>query len=362
MNKIRVMIVEDSLVVRTYLEHIIHQDTRLTVAASVASAEDALTVLPQVKPDVISLDIRLPGMNGLEATLRIMAEHPTPIVVLSANVDSDELKISMNALRAGALSVVEKPLGAMGKDYDLIRTRICDQLASMSVVKVVRQRSPRTLELKHNVSINNGINPAVPFRRAHQDFRMMGIVASTGGPNALVHVLSRLPANFPLPILLVQHITSAFLQSFTSWLEGLCPFKVIIAKDGEFPVAGHIYVAPDDHHIILEAGRITIKSSPPVSLQRPSGTVLLESMANVLGSRALGVILTGMGDDGALGIKAIHDAGGYTIAEDESTCVVYGMPGVAVRLGGVTDLLPLDQIASRLNEIVLKAGVRKNVI
>ncbi|RYZ53257.1 MAG: chemotaxis-specific protein-glutamate methyltransferase CheB [Proteobacteria bacterium] len=354
MKKIRVMIVEDSLVIRTYLEHIIGKDARLDLVASFSTAEDALKGIVKAAPDVISLDIRLPGMNGLEATLRIMSEHPTPIVVLAANVDSDELNISMNALRAGALTVLEKPAGVNGKDYEIIAARICDQLVAMSVVKVVRQRTARTLNLNGSKEIihSNVFKMANPPVARSDRFRVMGLVASTGGPNAIVAVLSRLPREFPLPILLVQHITPSFLESFGSWLQGLCPFKVVIVKGGEFPVAGTVYMAPVDHHIILESGRISIHQGPLVSMQRPAGTVLFQSMAKTLGPRALAVLLTGMGEDGATGMKEIYDAGGYTIAEDESTCVVYGMPAAAVRLGGVSELLPLDIIAERLQQIV----------
>jgi len=354
MKKIRVMIVEDSLVIRTYLEHIIGSDTRLEVAASVSSAEEALRNLNSIAPDVISLDIRLPVMNGIDATLRIMAERPTPIVVFAANVDSDKLNISMNALRAGALTVLEKPSGVTGKDYDRIATHICDQLVAMSDVKVVRQRTSRTIS--DPVRDTNRNDPSklmkTPISRADR-FRVLGLVASTGGPNALVTVLSKLPADFPLPILLVQHITPSFLESFASWLEGLCPFKVLIVKGGELPMAGTVYMAPVDHHIEIQAGRISINKAPLESMQRPSGTLLFRSMARTLGPRCLGVLLTGMGDDGATGLKEIHDAGGHTIAEDESTCVVYGMPAAAVRLGGVSESLPVDSIGDRLAQVVV---------
>ncbi len=362
MKKIRVMIVEDSLVIRTYLEHIINNDVRLTVAASVSSAEDALRKLNSVAPDVISLDIRLPLMNGIDATLRIMAERPTPIVVFAANVDSDQLNISLNALRAGALTVLEKPSGAMGKDYEKIASHICDQLVAMSDVKVVRQRGVRTIGDK---APDPGKSDPFKFMKQPiaqaERFRLLGLVASTGGPNALVNVLSKLPANFPMPILLVQHITPSFLESFATWLEGLCPFKVMIAKGGELPLAGTIYMAPVDHHIEIQAGRVTIHQGPLESMQRPSGTLLFRSMARTLGHRSLAVLLTGMGDDGATGLKEIFDAGGHTIAEDESTCVVYGMPAAAVHLGGVSESLPVDVIGERLSQVVAKQLGESNV-
>ncbi|MBI2504351.1 MAG: chemotaxis-specific protein-glutamate methyltransferase CheB [Candidatus Latescibacteria bacterium] len=350
MRRIRVLIVEDSAVVREFLQYLIGQDPRLEVAAAVGSAEEALRILDQTAPDVISMDIRLPGMNGFEATRRIMAQRPTPIVVVSSSVESEDLKISMNALRAGALTIIEKPVGTAHADYEVLAERICTQLAIMSQVKVIRQRpgreavtaSPTLLPLK---------GPAGPFWA-------MGVVASTGGPNALAELLNGLQAGFPLPILLVQHITASFLEGFAVWLNHACPQEVVIAKEGEVPAPGKVYLAPPDRHLKLENRCLRVDGSPPVCAQRPSGTVLFQSMAHSLGAQALGVLLTGMGEDGAEGLLEIRQAGGHTIAEDESTAVVYGMPGAAARLGAVSESLPLPAIAPRILELALIAQER----
>ena len=353
MSKIRVMIVEDSLVVREFLRYIIGRDPRLVVAAAVASAEEALRILHEVSPDVISMDIRLPGMNGFEATQRIMAEKPTPIVVVSASVEAEDLKVSMNALRAGALAVVEKPVGTNHASYEALASRLCTQLAIMSRVRVIRQR------YRPEITVG-GVKPPRPNRerpsRQPVSPTMMGIVASTGGPDALVKVLSKLPREFPLPVLLVQHITASFLRGFVSWLDDQCTMAVSVAGEGEVPASGKVYVAPEDCHLLVDRGRLRLETSAPVCAQRPSGSVLFRSMARDQGSRALAVLLTGMGEDGAEGMKEIHAAGGYTIAEDESTAVVYGMPAAAVRLGAVSESLPLQAIAPRLLELVAPAG------
>lgn len=350
MSKVRVMLVEDSFVIRECLKHIIGEDPRLEVAFVAGSAEEALANLTAVAPDVISLDIRLPGINGLEATLRIMAERPTPIVVIASDVKADDLNVSMNALRAGALAVLEKPVGTSHKDFAAIAKRICDQLYAMSSVKVVKQRFARQLDF----SSPSGTAPARPTNVTTlkpapriwqpEQFLMLGLVASTGGPNALLQVLQALPADFPLPITLVQHITASFLGSFATWLQDLTPFKVVIAKGDEVPKPGHIYMAPEDRHIEARPGGIRVTHAPLVSAQRPSGTILLSSIAQTYGRGAIGVVLTGMGDDGALGLLEMRRAGAYTIGEDESTCVVYGMPAVAARLGGVCDVLPVGAI------------------
>lgn len=354
MNTIRVMIVEDSRVVRELLTHLVERDPRLTVAAAVASGEEALAMLDRVSPDIISMDIRLPGMNGLEATRLIMARKPTPIVVVSASSAADDLDISMNALRAGALSVVEKPAGTRHEDYELLAGRLCSQLTAMSQVRVVRQRIDRGVRFGAAIAAKPAESSAGRplFSAASGPFQMLGIVASTGGPSALARLLGGLPPDFPLPIVMVQHITSGFLDGFVTWLDSLTPLHVQLARAGDVPRPGHVYLAPSDRHLGVDASRFRLDAGEPVSLQRPSGTILFASMARSLGPAALGVLLTGMGDDGADGLLQLRRAGGYTIAEDESTTVVYGMPAAACRLGAVCESLPLPEIAPRLRALI----------
>lgn len=343
---IRVLIVEDSLVVRELLKHIIGADQRFDIVGAVETAEAALQMLDMVEPDVISLDIRLPGMNGLDATLQIMARRPTPIVVVAANVDDDELNIAMNALRAGALAVVEKPVGVTNVAFEAMAARLCTQLLIMSQVKVVRQGINRGL----NFGTAEPVVVASP-RGPANGYSMLGIVSSTGGPQALTQVLGGLDKSFPLPILLVQHITASFLEGFVSWLASVTPFDVRIAKGGETPAPGTVYVPPQERHMVLRGGRLVVFDDPPVHSQKPSGTVLLSSMAKDLGRRAIGVVLTGMGSDGADGMADLSKACAHTIAEDESTCVVFGMPAAAAKLGAVKEMLPLPNIASRLAQL-----------
>jgi two-component system chemotaxis response regulator CheB len=341
MKRIRVLIVEDSKVIQEFLEYIIGQDPRLEVVGAVTTAEEALRILARVSPDVISMDIRLPGMNGFEATRRIMSERPTPIVVVSASVESEDLKITMNALQAGALTVLEKPTGTTSADYEALSQRLCTQLAIMSQVKVVRRRA-------------STVPAPRPERRAtalRGDYRMLGVVSSTGGPAALVHLLGSLGPGFRLPIALVQHITSSFLEGFAAWLEGACPFSVVIVKQRTRLQPGTVYLANRDRHLRVLGGYGEVDGGDPVCAQRPSGTVLFESIADAYGRQAIGVLLTGMGDDGAQGLLRIRDQGGYTIAEHESTAVVYGMPGEAVRLGGACESLPLPEIAPRILDL-----------
>lgn len=351
------MIIEDSGVVRQFLEHLISQDPRLEVAGSAGSAEEALRILDRASPDVISMDIRLPGMNGFEATRRIMADRPTPIVVVSASVESEDLQITMNALKAGALSVVEKPVGCTHEDYESLAERLCTQLAIMSQVKVVRQRMPRHPRPAEAPERTAAACPAMPAGGPGPEwmpgvYRWLGIAASTGGPNALLEILNGLGPRFPLPILLVQHMSAPFLEGFASWLSSMCPFQAAIARDGECPAGGRIHLAPEDRHLRLDAGLLRLGRSEPVCAQRPSATVLFQSMARFDASRSLGVVLTGMGEDGAEGLLELRRAGGYTITEDESTAVVYGMPAAAARLGAACESLPLPEIAPRILQLL----------
>lgn len=343
MKRIRVLIVEDSKVIREFLEYIIGQDPRLEVVGAVYTAEEALRILARVSPDVISMDIRLPGMNGFEATRRIMSERPTPIVVVSASVECEDLKITMNALQAGALAVLEKPVGTTSADYEALSQRLCTQLAIMSQVKVVRRHA----------STRSAPRPERRVTAHRGDYRMLGIVSSTGGPAALVHLLGSLGPGFRLPIALVQHITSSFLEGFAAWLESACPFSVVIVKEPTRLQPGTVYLANRDRHLSISPGYGQVDEGDPVCAQRPSGTVLFESLADAYGRQAIGVLLTGMGDDGAQGLLRLRNQGGHTIAEHESTAVVYGMPGEAVKLGGACESLPLPEIAPRILDLTL---------
>lgn len=351
-RRIRVLIVEDSVVVRILLERIIESDPRLTVAASVESGEEALRVVDDVAPDVISMDIRLPGMNGMETTRAIMARRPTPIVVVSASVEAEDLRISMNALRAGALSVVEKPGGPQSEGFEAIAARICSQLVLMSDVKVIRQRGAVGPAPWHRPS-----DPVVdraacfaPDPRLRR-FDRLGIVASTGGPNALARVFDGLGADFCLPIMLVQHITPSFLEGFASWIADISGRETRVVRDSEPLRPRVVYLGPPDGHLEVRGDRACVAAGEKVSGQRPSGTVLFHSMACSAPRSTIGVLLTGMGEDGAEGLLALRRSGGHTIAEDASTAVVYGMPMVAARIGAAAEQLPLHLIAARLKEL-----------
>ena len=358
-KRVRVMLVEDSLVVRTLLAHIVGRDPRLELALAVESGEQALAAIAGVRPDVISMDIRLPGIDGLETTRRIMAEQPTPIVVVADAVEDASSRISMNALRAGALSVVEKPVATTHAGYEAISAEICTQLRIMAAVPVIRRR-PIGAEWSGRVLQADRVAlpaSAPDLARGRPD--VLAVAASTGGPPALARVIGSLPRDFPLPVLVVQHMGATFMEGFAAWLDSVVDLPVSVAHDGEGMAPGRVYVAPGDRHLELGSGGILrVTGGVPVNGQRPAATVLFRSLARHVGPRGLGVLLTGMGEDGATGLLDMRRAGAGTIAEHESSAVVYGMPAAAVRLGAAGAVLPLDWIADEIVRMVRADGGR----
>jgi two-component system chemotaxis response regulator CheB len=233
--------------------------------------------------------------------------------------------------------------------------RLCTQLAIMSQVRVVRQHMGGRASARAGLNpriIGPAWTPAAGLESRPTAFEILGLVCSTGGPSALLELLGGLGAAFPLPILAVQHMTAGFLEGFASWLSSVCPFVVKVAMEGEVPVSGFLYMAPADRHLCIEAGALTLNGGAPICAQRPSGTILFQSMAHSLGPKALGVVLTGMGEDGAAGLLEIRRAGGYTIAEDPCTALVSGMPQTAVLLGAAREVLRLSAIAPRLLQLI----------
>jgi two-component system chemotaxis response regulator CheB len=279
-------------------------------------------------------------------TRRIMSYRPTPIVVVSG-VGSDEVSLTMQALKAGALSVVEKPLASSHRDYEAMANRLCMQLAIMSEVKVVRQRL-RSFDGEPRERTASGATI----------YRVVGVGTSTGGPGALLELFTGLGAAFSLPILVVQHMTPGFMQGFASWLASVTPMPLTVVEERMHLDPGHIYLAPSNRHLITDGAFAALDDSPPIGSQRPSADMLFSSMARTAGPYGIGVLLTGMGEDGALGLRELRTSGGYTIAEDETSAVVYGMPAAAMRLGGASESLPLTDIAPRIRELT---GARRKV-
>lgn len=355
-RRIRVLVVEDSPVIQQLLSHVIGADPRLEVAGIASSGEQALRMIERSAPDVVSLDIRLPGIDGFEVTSRIMRQNPLPIVVVASDVR--DLDIPMRALQAGALAVVEKPGSMARADYQTVAHHLCTQLVIMSQVKVIRHRitarpaRPATGAAPSDGAADGGLpEAAVAADGRPRRFRAVGLVASTGGPAALARVLKDLPTGFPLPVFVVQHMGAPFMAGFASWLGTVSPLPVRLGEAGLVPRPGTVYVAPGDRHMLVDGGSIRLSNAPLVCGQRPSGEELFRSMARAYGASGIGVLLTGMGEDGARGLVDMHKVGAYTIAEHASTAVIHSMPGTAVRLGGAVEELPLDRVAGRLLQL-----------
>jgi len=338
---IRVLLVDDSLLVLHVLQRLLSRSPEIQVVGTAANGKDALDLLPDLNPDVICTDLHMPLMNGLEFTREVMARYPRPILVVSVSVEADSPNV-FRLLEAGAVDVFPKPHAILDTNFDQIAHELASKIRILAGVRVIR---------RSNGSKNTPV--AVPIAsRPQATPRIVIMGASTGGPQALCDILSHLPAAFLLPVVCVQHIGSSFLSGMVDWLATSCRLTVRKACQGESPLPGMVYFAPGDTHLELDkGGRFLLAKTPPIEGHRPSITVTMQAAARCFGGGAVGVLLTGMGRDGADGMASIAAAGGMTLAQNEASSVVYGMPKEAIALGAVQHILPLEQIAPALMEI-----------
>jgi len=347
---IRVLVVDDSLTVRKRLVDVLGSDRELEVVGEAGDGPEAIELCGRLRPDVMTLDMMLPTMNGLAVTEHVMAFFPTPIVIVSSSTNRGDLFKTYDALAAGAVEVLDKP-GATEPADDWER-RLVALVKLVSRIKVVTH--PRGRLSLHRRSLAPGTRPEAqpaPPPRSQSTYELVAIGTSTGGPNALVDVLRRLPETFPLPILIVIHIGRPFAVGFAEWLAGQSQLRVSIAVDGDpLPRRGRpgVLIAPPDVHLVVRNRVLRLTSDPERHSCRPSVDVLFESIARELGAAAIACVLTGMGRDGAEGLCAIHRAGGMTIAQDETSSVVFGMPREAIALGAARRVLALGEIGRAL--------------
>ncbi len=317
----------------------------IQVVGTARNGAEAIRLTRRLKPDIITMDIHMPEMDGLEATRLIMNEMPRPIVIVSASIAQNERDLTFSALQAGALSVLEKPT-----IYDApeIHYRLANQVKLMAEVKVVRRWS--------NSASTPAPAPQLPPRKKTEgkaNLQIVTIASSTGGPGILAEILRGLPASFSLPILIVQHITPGFGEGLAAWLDGQTSLKVRLARHSDEPHPGEVLIAPDDHHMQINGmGLVALSKTAPFHGLRPAANVLFHSVAQVYGATAVGMILTGMGGDGAEGLLAIRQAGGRTIAQDKETCIVFGMPAVAIEMGAAEQILPVNKMAAALVALI----------
>jgi two-component system chemotaxis response regulator CheB len=361
MNRIRVLVADDSMTVRKRIVEALSALPEFEVVAEAADGREAIEACQRLRPDAVTLDMMMPVMTGLAATEYIMAYCPTPILVVSSSFNRGELFKTYEALAAGALDVLEKP---RGDETDATwEQRLASALRLISRIKVITHPKGRLTQRSHGLP-SPGIMPATatssrtPFGK---DRALVAIGASTGGPGAMVDILRALPKDFSLPVLLVIHLSPLFGDGFAEWLNGVSPFKVEFARHGEplpAPGACRVVLAPPDQHLAVREGRLVLTRDPERHSCRPSVDTLFESVAREIGPGAIAVLLTGMGRDGAAGLLTIRQAGGATLAQDEGSSVVFGMPREAIRLGAAEQVVRLDQIAPTLAVLAARHGGR----
>lgn len=343
---IKVLIVDDSAVDRLLLSHIVGGDRRACVLATAATGEQAIELNARLHPDVILMDVTMPGVDGLETTRRIMETKPVPIVICSGLHGVDPL-LPFRAVEAGALTLVGKPHGQGRLDFGTVARALMDTTCNMAEVPVVR-RQPR-----QRSGMLRPEHPRVVVPTPERRCQLVAIGASTGGPPTLLQVLTRLPRDFPAPILVVQHIAPGFVQGMAVWLQQASGLPVEVAKHGEMPRPGHVYLAPDHLHLGLgRTGVLVLSPSDPESGHRPAVDHLFRSIATSgAGAHCAAVLLTGMGADGARSLGILRAAGAVTVAQDAETAIVNGMPAEAVRCGAAMHVLPPDGIALLLTHL-----------
>lgn len=363
---IKIMIIDDSAVVRETLSTIFSSEKDFEVIATAADPIIALKKLETITPDVITLDVEMPRMDGLSFLKKIMQIKPIPVVICSSMVESGSLN-ALNAMQFGAVEMIQKPKMGTKKFLEESKISICDTIRaaylSKNKVKKITSNSDFKKDKKEEFSaFSKTIQPkltadiilekASPSQHIIDTTEKVCVVgASTGGTEALREFLEMLPFECP-GMVIVQHMPENFTKSFAERLDKLCKVHVSEAKDGDSVIPGHVLIAPGNKHTLLKRSGaryfVEVKDGPLVSRHRPSVDVLFRSASRYAGQNAIGVIMTGMGDDGAKGMKEMHDTGAYTIAQDEETCIVFGMPAEAIKADAVDLVLPLQKIASEV--------------
>jgi two-component system chemotaxis response regulator CheB len=347
-GKIHVLVVEASCATREMLVNLLQSDPGLSVVGAVGDGDEALAAVSQSQPDLVTMDMHLPGLDGFEVTRRIMETHPVPIVIMSANSDAVDVAKSFRALEAGAVAAVERPTDITGQGS--IARHFLETLKAMAGVKVVRRWARARTDTRRETQARLQLP-----QLATPDAELVAIGASTGGPPVLRTILAGLGPSFPVPVLIVQHISPGFVQGLVDWLNDTTGMPVRLARHGERAEPGHAYLAPDGCHMTVNnLGRIFCTPSEAGNGPQPSVSALFRSVAAQFGARAVGVLLTGMGRDGAEELKLMRHAGAVTIAQDKDSSVVHGMPGEAIALNAARHVMPPESIIAKLRSLVGK--------
>lgn len=355
---IRVLIVEDSAIFQAVLKKIFSSSPDIEVVGTASNGVEGLALIPRLNPDVICTDFHMPKMNGLEFTKQVMSRYPRPILVISISVQSQQRHRIFELLEAGAVDIFPKPRSAKGSNETQIdRLRLINKIKILAGVKVFKKRT--LLADRQTEPLSKTVGIATNSASATSETRIVAVGTSTGGPQALQTIFERLPANFPVPIICIQHISHGFLDGLIKWLALTCALPIEVATSGAICQPGTIYFPPEQKHLELNRqGRFICSDSPPVGGHRPAVNVTFESVAKVYGRQAIAVLLTGMGKDGAAGMQLIKQAGGLTIAQDRETSVIFGMPKEAIEMGAVKQILALPEITPFLIEKVIRSSSR----
>lgn len=350
MKKIKVLIVEDSLVYQSLLRGILESDLEFEVVAIANNGVKAIEYIGKYKPDIVSMDINMPLMDGVEATRAIMSSNPLPIVIVSGIYNASDIEFAIEELEAGALAVIPKPIGPGDPNFEKSSLKYRKTLKLMSEIRVIRRTS------FSNIGVNNKHREVIVsekrIRSTALSAKIIAIGSSAGGPEALRIILSNLNSDFPVPILIAQHIDQNFSDGFASWLRSFSRLPVNIAVDGEIIKSGNIYLASRGKHLLVnQNGTICLKEDIIGISHKPSVDLLFKSVAKAYGCNSIAIILSGMGRDGALELKTLKEMGAYTIAQDEKSCLVFGMPGEAVKLGAASAIWSPDKIVYEINNL-----------
>jgi two-component system chemotaxis response regulator CheB len=343
-------VAEDSLFARSLIVKILETDPRIKVVGMARNGKEAVELVRSLRPDVVTMDIRMPVMDGFQATQIIMAENPTPILVISASVTSEDLKISFNAIQAGALDIIEKPRGNLQSGYERLGAEIVRRVHMVAEIRVFKHITPRLQE-------RLAWTPPAG-RAAGAPEQVVAIGASTGGPSALLAILQAATAGFPAPVFVTQHISEGFGRGCAEWLGRNSALEVRVAEDGDRVRAGVVYFTPDKSLLELRGKWELAVRQQRSREERSSIDIMISSVAEAWRERAVGVLLTGMGSDGVEGLRRVKAGGGRTIAQDERTSVVWGMPRAAVEAGVADQVLPLEEIPQALLRLVAPRGGR----
>ena len=344
-RRITVLIVDDCAISRELLTRLLTSEPGLEIIGYARNGEEAFALAAERKPDVVTMDIHMPGLDGFETTRRIMETDPRPIVIVSSSFNAGDVARTFRAMEAGAVAAVEKPPGPGHPAHEALARRLIDTVKAMAEVRVIR-RWPR---------VRSGAQKPqpVPPPRAAGPLRLVAVGASTGGPPALQRLLAGLPKPCPVPVVIVQHISAGFVQGLGDWLTATTGMPVRSARPGELAPAGTALLAPDDWQTsVSREGRIICQPEPAEHGLRPAVSFLFRAVAQNFGPCAVGVLLTGMGRDGAAELKLMRDAGAVTLAQDQESSIVHGMPGEAIRLGAATHIGSPESLAAVLNGLL----------